>query len=247
MSDDWAERIRKALASATLLMPVIGPSWLSVADQHRKRRIDNADDWVRNEIRHALQSKLRILPVLLSKTPMPERAAFPDAIADLARFQGFELRDDRWEGDLALLLTRMQELGFRRVSSQNIRYPVPRVSLHELTEKQLRDALKRLPEWQAVTSDLPGSPGLVGSEIHRAYEFASFEDAMAFMSAAVGRIGALDHHPRWENVWRTVSVWLSTWDIGHKPSALDIELATYLDRLRRDFAPARRSASRRFT
>jgi pterin-4a-carbinolamine dehydratase len=39
----------------------------------------------------------------------------------------------------------------------------------------------------------------------------------------------LQHHPRWENTWRTVSIWLSTWDIGHKPSALDIELAEVIE------------------
>jgi hypothetical protein len=32
-----------------------------------------------------------------------------------------------------------------------------------------------------------------------------------------------------------VSVWLSTWDIGHKPSRLDIELALYLDELYKTF------------
>ena len=69
MSDDWAERINQALRSSTLLIPVIGPGWLSASDQYRRRRIDNPDDWVFNEIRHALESKVRILPVLLSRTP----------------------------------------------------------------------------------------------------------------------------------------------------------------------------------
>jgi pterin-4a-carbinolamine dehydratase len=41
----------------------------------------------------------------------------------------------------------------------------------------------------------------------------------------------VDHHPRWENIWRTVTVWLSTWDIGHKVSRLDLELAQYFEAL----------------
>ena len=68
---------------------------------------------------------------------------------------------------------------------------------------------------------------------------ASFADAIGFMNAAVPKIDALQHHPRWENVWRTVSVWLSTWDIGHQPSELDLELAACLDGLRGQFAAAR--------
>ena len=99
MSDDWPQRIHDALMAATLLIPVIGPRWLSSTDEHYRRRIDNEDDWVRNEILHALETKVRILPVLLSRTPMPDARALPPAIANLARFQVFELRDERWETD----------------------------------------------------------------------------------------------------------------------------------------------------
>ena len=49
------------------------------------------------------------------------------------------------------------------------------------------------------------------SELFRVFEFASFEDAIAVMGAAVAEIVRLDHDPRWENIWRSVSVWLTTW------------------------------------
>ncbi len=68
------------------------------------------------------------------------------------------------------------------------------------------------------------------------FEFTSFEDAIAFMGAAVAEIARLDHHPRWANIWRSVSVWLNTWDIGHKPSVLDIEFAAFLNELRKNYA-----------
>lgn len=38
------------------------------------------------------------------------------------------------------------------------------------------------------------------------------------------------HHPRWENIWKTVRVYLTTWDIGHRISDRDIQLARYFDR-----------------
>ena len=244
MSDDWAERIDEALRSATLLMPVIGPGWLAATDQYHRRRIDNPDDWVFNEIRHALEAKIRILPVLLSRTPMPDRDAFPQAIRHLARFQGFELRDERWESDLSTLLAQMTEWGFRRASADVVRYPRPQVTLRELTDTELHAELQRLPGWVPVTSDLPGGQGRQRTEICKLYEFASFEDAVAFMGAAVPKIAAMQHHPRWQNIWRTVVVWLSTWDIGHKPSALDLELATHLESLRSMYAQPRRGTAR---
>lgn len=237
MSDDWPERIHDALAAATLLIPVIGPHWLSLTDEHHRRRIDNEDDWVRNEILHALETKVRILPILLSRTPMPNAKALPPAIAGLARAQAFELRDERWESDLALLLSSMEQLGFRRTSAEAVRYPSPMVTLRELTSAELHAVLQQLPEWKCLQSELPNFPGRERSELFRAFEFSSFEDALAFMSAAVPRINEMQHHPRWENIWRTVSVWLSTWDIGHKPSQLDVDLALYLDSLRGQYPP----------
>ncbi len=51
------------------------------------------------------------------------------------------------------------------------------------------------------------------------------------MLNATRHISKTDHHPRWENVWRTVSVWLSTWDIDHKLSHYDVDLAEYLENL----------------
>lgn len=236
MSDDWPQRIHDALTAATLLIPVIGPGWLSSTDEHHRRRIDKEDDWVRNEILHALETKIRILPVLLSRTPMPDAKALPAALNTLVRSQAFELRDEHWETDLSLLLSSMEQLGFRRMSAEAVRYPTPMVTLRELTAAELHTALQQLPEWKCVTSDLPNSPGRQRTELFRTYEFASFEDALAFMSTAVSRISEMQHHPRWENIWRTVSVWLSTWDIGHKPSELDVQLASYFDSLRGQYA-----------
>ena len=51
------------------------------------------------------------------------------------------------------------------------------------------------------------------------------------LQAAVPFIGQLNHHPRWENVYRTLTISLSTHDIGDRVSALDFELATYFDEL----------------
>src|SRR5262245_59103137 len=58
MGDDWQERINKALRSATILLPIIGPNWLRIADEFGRRRLDKEDDWVRNEIIHGFNNNL---------------------------------------------------------------------------------------------------------------------------------------------------------------------------------------------
>lgn len=229
ISDDWSDQIDQALKRATLLMAVIGPQWLRITDEFGRRRIDREDDWVRNEIAHALGGRIRLVPVLLSRTPLPERDALPAPLQRIVQRQAFDLRDDRWEQDLTALIASLESLGFKRRSEKPIRYPKPLVTMAELSRDEIDDALKELATWHVVVSEIPGKEPLKRTELTRTYEFRSFENALRFMSDAVPHIERVEHHPRWENLWRTVTVWLSTWDIGHLPSRLDIDLARYLD------------------
>lgn len=244
MSDDWGARIEEALLSSTLVLPVIGSRWLSLTDTNYRRRIDDTDDWVHKEIQHALAERKRILPILLSRTPMPTAAALPAPLSGIARFQGFELRDERWESDLATLLAEMERFGFVRASAAKVRYPSPMVTLAELTAQELSDGLGRLPGWKVVLAENSAGVPAQKTELSKTFEFASFVDAIRFMGEAVPRIEEMQHHPRLENIWRSVSVHLTTWDIGHKPSRLDLELAQHFEELRQRFPKPRGSVSR---
>jgi len=235
MADDWPEQIDNALRSATVVVAVIGPGWLRIADNDGRRRLDKEDDWVRNEIRYALENGVTLLPLLLSKTAPMSASALPDCLSKLALRQAFELRDDRWEQDLNLLISRLDGFGFSKKTDRSVRYPKPRISLKELSRDEIVEALAHLPDWKILVSEIPGEEPLKRTEFKRSYEFASFEDAMDFMHLASKHISEVQHHPRWENIWCTVTVGLSTWDIGHKPSRLDIELAQDMDNLRQNY------------
>jgi pterin-4a-carbinolamine dehydratase len=113
-----------------------------------------------------------------------------------------------------------------------------------LTAAELESALDNLGNWDISYSDIPGNEPNKRTELHRIFDFASFEDAISFMGQAAPHISKLDHHPRWENVWCTVIVSLCTWDIAHKPSELDLEVASYLENLRRAFPPSKPRKSR---
>jgi len=73
MGDDWRERINKALRLASVLVAVIGPNWLRLTDEYGRRRLDKDDDWVRNEILHAINNKLLLIPLLISGASLPVR------------------------------------------------------------------------------------------------------------------------------------------------------------------------------
>ena len=57
----------------------------------------------------------------------------------------------------------------------------------------------------------------------------SFKQAVEFMAHASESIDHISHHPRWENVFKTVTVHFSTWDIGHRISDRDLKAAENLE------------------
>ncbi len=80
---------------------------------------------------------------------------------------------------------------------------------------------------------LAGLPGWTheGDALTREFVFPSFRDALAWMVRAGFEAEALDHHPEWTNVYRTVRVRLNTHSAGGRVTALDVELAARLGRL----------------
>ena len=52
-----------------VVLALIGNKWLSVQDEHGRRRLDSTDDWVRHEVALALEVENRLIPVLVDGAP----------------------------------------------------------------------------------------------------------------------------------------------------------------------------------
>ena len=89
----WPERLRHALGAARAVLVVIGPRWLSATDEWFRRRIDDENDWVRQEVQLALEQGTRVVPVLVDGAVMPPRASLPAELAGLSDRQAVEIRD----------------------------------------------------------------------------------------------------------------------------------------------------------
>ena len=66
--------------------------------------------------------------------------------------------------------------------------------------------------------------------IVKTYEFADFIAAFGWMTRAALWAEKWNHHPEWSNVYKTVTVTLTTHDVGGL-SALDVKLARKMDAL----------------
>jgi len=66
--------------------------------------------------------------------------------------------------------------------------------------------------------------------ITKTYSFRNFVEAFGFMTRAALWAEKWNHHPEWSNVYKTVTVTLTTHDAGGL-TELDVKLATKMDTL----------------
>jgi len=74
----------------------------------------------------------------------------------------------------------------------------------------------RLLSDEEIVEGLAGLPGWDrdGDEIVRDFRFADFAEAFGFMTTCAELSEELNHHPDWRNVYSSVSVRLTTHDVG---------------------------------
>lgn len=88
-----------------------------------------------------------------------------------------------------------------------------------LTSEDLNLALSELNTWK-----------ILNGKLHKTFVFANFVEAFAFMTKVALWAEKLDHHPEWSNVYKTVTVDLTTHD-AKGITELDIKLAKEMDLL----------------
>ena len=89
-----------------------------------------------------------------------------------------------------------------------------------LTESAIQDALANQPGW-AFADD----------SIHKTYRFASFSEAIGFIAEMAFSCEKANHHPDLSNVYSTVTIRLSTHDVGNKVTQKDVDLALEIEKL----------------
>ena len=89
----------------------------------------------------------------------------------------------------------------------------------KLTIEELRNALKRLPDWELAKDR---------EAITRKFQFVDFDAAFAFMTRVALLAAKTDHHPEWFNVFNRLDVTLATHD-ADGVTQKDIDLAMAMD------------------
>jgi hypothetical protein len=104
LGDNFVEVITSAVGSCEVLLALIGPQWLTIPDEHGRRRLDSPDDFVRLEIEAALMRRVLVIPILVDGAKMPPAEQLPDSLAELVHRQALELSPAHFAVDTSRLL-----------------------------------------------------------------------------------------------------------------------------------------------
>lgn len=105
--EEWAQSIDNALEKSEVMLAVIGPGWLD--SLRAKDRDPAARDWVLYEIRHALEKRIRVIPILMGEeTPMPRREDLPEEIRPLLDRQWIRVTDAHLDDALDTLAAEIR-------------------------------------------------------------------------------------------------------------------------------------------
>ena len=179
-----------------------------------RRRIDQADDWVRQEIE--LARDRTVIPVAFGGAGIPPAEALPESISYLASRQGVSVRDEFVDTDLQPVLLAIEQslpsaeirgsVDAARGDRRHLPYPQPPLIVKPapMAEEDIKIAIQEvLHDWDTVVSPLPEDPAQTRVELHRTFLFRSFRDVLAFMVEVGDFADDANHHPRWENIFKT--------------------------------------------
>jgi DNA polymerase len=137
---DFVQTLEDAVAECDVFIAMIGPHWLTVADDGGERRLDQWNDFVRIEIASALKQNKLVIPALVGGATMPAPKSLPDDLTTLARRNAIELSHQRFGYDVDKLIN-------------TIKVAVPTNASYK-PQSDSETVLKKQAELKAVRDDL---------------------------------------------------------------------------------------------
>jgi len=160
LGDDFVEVITRAVGSCDVLLALIGNEWLTITDEHGRRRLDDPNDFVRLEIEAALTRNVRVIPILVDGARVPRADELPDSLVKLVRRQALELSPARFDFDTGRLLKVLDRTlaDVRATQGDAAAMPAPTGTAPDPSATELPKASKQRE--QAERSPTPSIPSV---------------------------------------------------------------------------------------
>ncbi len=109
IGEDFVEAIERAIAASDVVIAIIGPRWVTIADADGNRRLDNPHDHVRLEIALALKHGKRVVPVLVSGARMPSPEELPEELVSICRRNALSVSEEWNDTDVDRLVDTLHK------------------------------------------------------------------------------------------------------------------------------------------
>ncbi|MWA11215.1 toll/interleukin-1 receptor domain-containing protein [Streptomyces sp. BA2] len=100
---DFPKVIVQAIAACDVLIALIGADWTGAAEG--RSRISDKNDWVRQEVETALDSGIRVIPVLLQGAQLPSVQEIPSSLGRIRDKNALTLTSGTFEDDMRRLVS----------------------------------------------------------------------------------------------------------------------------------------------
>lgn len=148
---DFLAVLAAAISQAGAVLVVIGPTWVSCADQDGRPRLDSPTDFVRLEVQAALEKDLPVIPVLVGRARMPAPDDLPEGLKPLAYRNGLAVRaDPDFHLDMERLASALEQWVPR---SRSARRPTVNQALGDLAREREAERIDR--EWAETRRKFP--------------------------------------------------------------------------------------------
>ena len=140
LGEDWRERIDDALQRSKIVFALIGPRWLSEADEWGRRRIDLDDDVLAYELSRADNDGKKVIPLYLDgREPLPLQA-LPPRLSFLSKPQGIPFEIPR---DLPKIYDAIESMGILPSNGVQEGRKEPKIR-HRVSLPRFRERARRL-------------------------------------------------------------------------------------------------------
>ena len=119
---EFAQVIEERIAQSNVLIAIIGKEWLNARTAEGQRRLDDPKDYVKAEIREALNQKKLVIPALIAGANVPKAEQLPEDIAALAGRNAIEISESRFDFDASRMIEAAEKAGVLPKSSSETQF-----------------------------------------------------------------------------------------------------------------------------
>ncbi|MEM7405771.1 MAG: toll/interleukin-1 receptor domain-containing protein [Pseudomonadota bacterium] len=117
----WPEEIKSAVAGARIVLVLVGRDWLNASDHNGIRKLEQEDDWVRQEIETALTAGAEVVPVRVNGAGAltAKDLRHVPTMLPLASIQAIKLSSAHWRVTFDRLANRLADAGVVAISRES--------------------------------------------------------------------------------------------------------------------------------